>query len=77
MTDLGDIERALGRLESSDKAKCAQMNRIEETMNNLANGQNEIRGWVLEDRATVRALKWVIVIVLGAVSALGLDWWQR
>ena len=77
MTNLGDIERALGRLESSDETKLAQMNRIEKTMNNLAKGQNEIRGWVLEDRATVRALKWTLAIGLAAVSALGLDWWQR
>ena len=73
MTDLGAIERALGRLQSSDENKCAQMNRSEKTMNNLAKGQNEIRGWVLEDRGTVRGVKWVLSGVALLAVLLGID----
>ncbi len=77
MTDEGDTQRLLGALVEGGKARGKQMDRIEQTMNNLAAAQNETRIMVFEDRATVRAVKWTIGAVVVGMSALGLDWWQR
>ncbi len=77
MTDEGDTQRLLGELIASGKMRGKQMDRIERTMNNLAEAQNETRIMVMEDRATVRAVKWTVGVVVVGMSALGLDWWQR
>lgn len=77
MTEEGDMRQLLGELLAGGKARGKQMDRIEKTMNNLAEAQNETRGMVLEDRASVRALKWSLGIVIAAITALGLDYWTR
>ncbi len=77
MTEEGDTQLLLGKLITASKERSKQMDRMERTMNNLAVAQNETRGMVLEDRATVRALKWSVAVVMAAIGALGLDWWQR
>lgn len=77
MGDDGDTRQLLGELVAAGKARGRQMDRIETTMNNLAEAQNETRGWVLEDRASMRALKWGVSVLLAAVGALGIDWWNR
>ncbi len=77
MTDEGDTQRLLGALVEGGKARGKQMDRIENTVNHLAEAQNETRIMVSEDRATVRAVKWTLGAVVVGMSALGLDWWQR
>ncbi len=77
MTDEGDMRQLLGELIASGKARGKQMDRIERTMNHLAEAQNETRAMVREDRATVRAMKWVVTVAVAAIGALGIDWWQR
>ena len=77
MTKEGDTQRLLGELIASGKARGKQMDRMERTINHLAEAQNEIRIMVFEDRATVRAVKWGIGIVAAGMGALGIDWLQR
>ena len=77
MTNEGDMRQLLGELIASGKARGQQMDRIERTMNSLAEAQNETRIMVFEDRATVRAVKWTIGVVAVGLGALGIDWWQR
>ncbi len=77
MTDDGDTQRQLGELIASGRARGDQMDRIERTINHLAEAQNETRIMVYEDRATVRAVKWTVGVVVVGMGALGLDWWQR
>ncbi len=77
MTDEGDTQRLLGELIASGQARGKQMDRIEQTVNHLAEAQNETRIMVFEDRAAVRAVKWTLGAVVVGMSALGLDWWQR
>ena len=77
MTEEGDIRQQLGELIASGKARAKQMDRIEKTMSYLAETQNETRMMVREDRATVRAVKWTVGVVVAAVSLLGIDWWNR
>ncbi len=77
MTEEGDMRQLLGELIASGKARGEQMTRIELTMNNLAESQNETRIMVYEDRATVRAVKWTVGVVAVGLSALGVDWLQR
>ncbi len=77
MTDEGDMRQMIGSLITSSKERGKQMDRIERTMNSLAEAQNETRIMVFEDRATVRAVKWTLGAVVVGMSALGFDWWQR
>ncbi len=77
MTDEGDTQRQLGELIADGRARGKQMDRIERTMNSLAEAQNETRIMVFEDRATVRAVKWTIGFVAMGLGALGIDWFQR
>ncbi len=77
MTDEGDTQRLLGELIASGQARGKQMDRIEQTVNHLAEAQVETRIMVGEDRAAVRAVKWTLGAVVVGMSALGLDWWQR
>ena len=77
MTDEGDTQRQLGELITASKERSKQMDRIERTMNSLAEAQNETRIMVFEDRATVRAVKWTVGVVAVGLGALGIDWWQR
>ena len=77
MTNEGDMRQLLGELIASGKARGQQMDRIERTMNSLAEAQNETRIMVFEDRATVRAVKWTIGVVAVGLGALGVDWLQR
>ncbi len=77
MTDEGDMRQLLGELLTASKERSLQMDRMERTMNNLAAAQNETRIMVYEDRATVRAVKWAIGVVVVGLGALGVDWWQR
>ncbi len=77
MTEEGDMRQLLGELITASKERSKQMDRMERKMNNLAEAQNEIRIMVHEDRATVRAVKWVVGVVVVGMGALGIDWWQR
>ncbi len=77
MTADGDMRQMLGEVIASGKACARQMDRIERTMNSLAEAQNETRIMVFEDRATVRAVKWTVGVVAVGLGALGIDWWQR
>ena len=77
MTDEGDTQRQLGELITASKERSKQMDRIERTMNSLAEAQNETRIMVFEDRATVRAVKWTVGVVAVGLGAPGIDWWQR
>ena len=71
------MRQLLGELIASGEAHGRQMDRIEQTMNSLAEAQSETRIMVFEDRATVRALKWSVAVAMAAIAWLGLDWWQR
>ncbi len=75
MTD--DTQRQLGELIADGRTRGKQMDRIESTMNNLAEAQNENRIMLYEDRATVRAVKWTVGVVAVGMTALGVDWWNR
>ncbi len=77
MTDEGDTQRQLGELIADGRTRGKQMDRIQSTINHLAEAQNEIRIMVHEDRATVRAVKWTLGVVAVGMGALGVDWWNR
>ncbi len=77
MSEEGDMRQLIGEVIASGKARGRQMDRIERTVNNLAEAQNETRIMVFEDRATVRAVKWAVGVVAAGLGVLGVDWLQR
>jgi len=77
MADEGDMRQMIGELIATGESRGKQMDRIEKSVNNLAEAQAITREWVIEGRATVRALKWGVSVLLAGVGALGLDWWSR
>ncbi len=77
MTDEGDTQRQLGELIADGRARGKQMDRIQSTINHLAEAQNETRTMIREDRATVRAVKWTVGAIAVGMGALGVDWWNR
>ncbi len=77
MTEEGDTQRLLGELIASGKARAKQMDRIEGMLGDLAIAHGDTRDMVLEDRATVRAVKWAVGALAAGMGALGIDWLQR
>jgi len=70
---MNDSERLLGELVASGKARGEQMDRMERKLDKLATSHAETRSMVMQDRAAVGAMKWVVGVVVLTIGALGLD----